>query len=177
MRTKTSMIREYNGKSPKIDETAFVAENAAIIGDVEIGPKSSIWYGVIIRGDMNYIRIGANTNIQDGTVIHVDSETEHWNGQPTLIGDNVTVGHRAMLHACTLEDNSFVGMSATVLDGAVVESGAMVAAGAVVTPGKRVPKGQLWGGMPAKYMRDLRQDEKDHFARVSEHYMEISGKY
>ena len=173
----TGIIREFNGVSPKIHETAFIAENAAIIGDVEIGPKSSIWYGVVIRGDMNYIRIGANTNIQDGTVIHVDSEGEHWNGQPTLIGDNVTVGHRAMLHACTLEDNSFVGMSATVLDGAVVESGAMVAAGALVTPGKRVLKGQIWGGMPARYMRDLRQDEKDYFNFVTEHYMEISGKY
>jgi carbonic anhydrase/acetyltransferase-like protein (isoleucine patch superfamily) len=173
----TAIIREFNGVSPKIHETAFIAENAAVIGNVEIGPKSSVWYGCVIRGDMNYIRIGANTNIQDGTVIHVDSEGEHWNGMPTLIGDNVTVGHRAMLHACTLEDNSFVGMSATVLDGAVVESGAMVAAAALVTPGKRVLTGQLWGGAPARYMRDLRQDEKDYFDLVTEHYMEISGKY
>lgn len=171
------MIREFNGNSPKIHETAFVAETAAVIGNVEIGSNSSIWYGVVIRGDMNYIRIGANTNIQDGTVIHVDSEGEHWHGRPTLIGDNVTVGHRVMLHACTLEDNSFVGMSATVLDGAVVESGAMVAAGALVTPGKRVLKGQLWGGMPARYMRDLRQEEKDYFEFVIEHYMDVSGKY
>jgi carbonic anhydrase/acetyltransferase-like protein (isoleucine patch superfamily) len=173
----TAIIREFNGVSPKIHETAFIAENAAIIGDVEIGAKTSIWYGVVIRGDMNHIRIGANCNIQDGTVIHVDSEGEDWNGCPTLIGDNVTVGHRSMLHACTLEDNSFVGMSATVLNGVVVESGAMVAAGAVVTPGKRVLKGQLWGGMPARYMRDLRQEEKDHFGLVTAHYMEISGKY
>lgn len=171
------MIRDFNGVSPKIHETAFVAETAAVIGNVEIGPKSSIWYGVVIRGDMNYIHIGANTNIQDGTVIHVDSEGEHWNGLPTLIGDNVTVGHRVMLHACTLEDNSFVGMSATVLDGAVVESGAMVAAGALVTPGKRVLKGQLWGGMPARYMRDLRQEEKNYFDLVIEHYMDVSGRY
>lgn len=171
------MIREFNGNNPKIHETAFVAETAAVIGNVEIGSNSSIWYGVVIRGDMNYIRIGANTNIQDGTVIHVDSEGEHWHGRPTLIGDNVTVGHRVMLHACTLEDNSFVGMSATVLDGAVVESGAMVAAGALVTPGKRVLKGQLWGGMPARYMRDLRQEEKDYFEFVIEHYMDVSGKY
>ncbi len=171
------MIREFNGVSPKIHETAFIAESADIIGDVEIGPKSSIWYGVIIRGDMNYIRIGANTNIQDGTVIHVDSVGEHWDGLPTLIGDNVTIGHRAVIHACTLEDNSFVAMSATVLDGAVVESGAMVAAGALVTPGKRVPKGQLWGGMPARYMRDLRPEEMASFDHVTEHYIEISGKY
>lgn len=173
----TAIIREFNGVSPKIHETAFIAENAAIIGDVEIGAKTSIWYGVVIRGDMNHIRIGANCNIQDGTVIHVDSEGEDWNGCPTLIGDNVTVGHRSMLHACTLEDNSFVGMSATVLNGVVVESGAMVAAGAVVTPDKRVLKGQLWAGMPAKYMRDLRPEELDHFGQVTEHYMEISSKY
>ncbi|MCZ6814843.1 MAG: gamma carbonic anhydrase family protein [Alphaproteobacteria bacterium] len=171
------MIREFNGVSPKIHETAFIAESADIIGDVEIGPKSSIWYGVIIRGDMNYIRIGANTNIQDGTVIHVDSVGEHWDGLPTLIGDNVTIGHRAVIHACTLEDNSFVAMSATVLDGAVVESGAMVAAGALVTPGKRVLKGQLWGGMPARYMRDLRPEEMASFDHVIEHYIEISEKY
>ena len=173
----TGLIREFNGVSPKIHETAFVADNAAIIGDVEIGPRASIWYGVVIRGDMNRIRIGANTNIQDGTVIHVDSEGEHWNGLPTLIGDKVTVGHRVMLHACTLEDRSFVGMSATVLDGAVIESGAMVAAGALVTPGKRVLKGQLWGGTPAKYMRDLRPEEVDYFDFVTEHYLEVSGKY
>jgi len=173
----TAIIREFNGVSPKIHESAFIAENAAIIGNVEIGSKSSIWYGVVIRGDMNYIRIGDNSNIQDGTVIHVDSEGEHWNGLPTLIGDNVTVGHRAMLHACTLEDNSFVGMSATVLDGAVVESGAMVAAAALVTPGKRVLKGQLWGGTPARYMRDLRQDEKDYFDLVTLHYIEVMDKY
>lgn len=173
----TGIIREFNGVSPKIHETAFVAETAAIIGNVEIGPKASIWYGVVIRGDMNYIRIGENSNIQDGTVIHVDSEGEHWNGLPTIIGDNVTVGHRVMLHACTLEDHSFVGMSATVLDGAVVEGGAMVAAGALVTPGKRVPKGQLWGGTPARYMRDLKPEELEYFDLVTEHYMDVSDKY
>ncbi len=173
----TGLIREYNGVSPKIHESAFIAENAAIIGDVEIGPGSSIWYGVVIRGDMNYIRIGANSNIQDGTVIHVDSEGSHSTGRPTLIGDNVTVGHRAMLHACTLEDHCFVGMSATLLDGAVDESGAMVAAGALVTPGKRVLMGQLWGGTPAKYMRDLRAQELAAFDYVTEHYKTVSGKY
>jgi carbonic anhydrase/acetyltransferase-like protein (isoleucine patch superfamily) len=172
-----AIIREFNGIQPKIHESAFIAENAAIIGDVEIGPGASIWYGVVIRGDVNHIRIGTNTNVQDGTIIHVDSEGEHWNGLPTIIGDNVTVAHNVMLHACTLEDHSFVGMSATVLDGAVVESDAMVAAGALVTPGKRVLKGQLWAGMPAKHMRDLRSDELDYFDLVTEHYMEISRQY
>lgn len=173
----TAIIREFNGVTPTIHETAFIAENAAIIGNVEIGPRASVWYGCVIRGDMNYIRIGANSNIQDGSIIHVDSEGEHWNGLPTIIGDNVTVAHNVMLHACTLEDHSFVGMSATVLDGAVVESDAMVAAGALVTPGKRVPSGQLWGGAPARYMRDLKPEELEYFDLVTEHYMEVSEKY
>ena len=173
----TGLIREYNGVSPKIHESVFIAETAAIIGDVEIGANASIWYGVVIRGDMNYIRIGANTNIQDGTVIHVDSEGSHSTGRPTLIGDNVTVGHRALLHACVLENNCFVGMGSTLLDGAVVESGAMVAAGALVTPGKRVLKGQLWGGAPARFMRDLRDQELEAFDYVTEHYIDVSGKY
>ena len=173
----TGLIREYNGVSPKIHESVFIAETAAIIGDVEIGANASIWYGVVIRGDMNYIRVGANTNIQDGTVIHVDSEGSHSTGRPTLIGDNVTVGHRALLHACVLEDNCFVGMGSTLLDGAVVESGAMVAAGALVTPGKRVLKGQLWGGAPARFMRDLRDQELEAFEYVTEHYKTVSGNY
>ena len=173
----TGLIREYKGVSPKIHDSAFIAETAAIIGDVEIGANASIWYGVVIRGDMNYIRIGANTNIQDGTVIHVDSEGEHSTGRPTLIGNNVTVGHRAVLHACILEDHCFIGMAATLLDGSVVESDAMVAAGALVTPGKRVLKGQLWGGAPARRMRDLRAQELEAFDYVTEHYKRVAGNY
>ncbi|HEX9810214.1 MAG TPA: gamma carbonic anhydrase family protein [Alphaproteobacteria bacterium] len=171
------LIRPFNGIAPRIADSAFVAETAVIIGDVEIGPDANIWYGVVIRGDVNRIRIGPRTNVQDGTVIHVDAEGEHWNGVPTLIGGDVTIGHRAMLHACTLEDGAFVGMSATVLDGAVVESGAMVAAGALVTPGKRIPKGQLWAGTPARYMRDLSADELAYFRVSAEHYVGLSRKY
>lgn len=173
----SGLILPFEGVTPKIAESAFIAENAVVIGDVEIGAKTSIWYGVVIRGDVNSIRIGANTNVQDGTVIHVDAEGEHWKGLPTRIGDNVTIGHKAMLHACTLEDDSFVGMSSTLLDGVVVESGAMVAAGALVTPGKRVLKGQLWAGTPAKYMRDLTQDELDYFRISADHYSELASRY
>lgn len=175
--SRTGLIRPFQGMTPKIANGVFIAETAAVIGDVEIGAGSSIWYACVVRGDVNRVRIGANTNIQDGTVIHVDAEGEHWNGLPTMIGDNVTVGHRAMLHACTLEDGSFVGMSATVLDGAVVETGAMVAAGALVTPGKRVPKGELWAGAPAKCMRALTQDELDYFQVSADHYAELAAKY
>lgn len=173
----TGLIRPYKGTMPKIAGDAFIAETAAVIGDVEIGARSNIWYGVVIRGDVNKIRIGEHTNIQDGTVIHVDAHGEHWNGLPTLIGDNVTVGHMAMLHACTLEDSSFVGMSATVLDGAVVETGAMVAAGALVTPGKRVPSGQLWAGSPAKHMRDLSEEDIAYFQVSADHYAELAAVY
>ena len=173
----TGLIRTYQGVTPKIDPSAFIAENAVIIGNVEIGPNSSIWYGVVIRGDVNKIRIGANTNIQDGTVIHVDAQGEHWEGIPTLIGDNVTVGHKALLHACTVESNAFVGMGSIVLDGAVVEEGAMLAAGAVLTPKKRIPKGQLWAGAPAKYFRDLTAEQTDYFTVSADHYAWLAKQY
>jgi carbonic anhydrase/acetyltransferase-like protein (isoleucine patch superfamily) len=173
----TGLIRPYKGVTPKIDPSAFIAENAVIIGDVEIGPDSSIWYGVVIRGDVNKIRIGANTNIQDGTVIHVDAQGEHWEGIPTLIGDNVTVGHKALLHACLIESNAFVGMGSIVLDGAVVEEGAMLAAGAVLTPKKRIPKGQLWAGAPAKYFRDLTKEQTDYFTVSADHYAWLAKQY
>ena len=110
------IIKSFNGISPKIHETAFVAPGAHIIGDVVIGPHASIWYGCILRGDLNHIRVGARTNIQDGTIVHVDSEGEHWEGIPTIIGERVNIGHQALLHACTLEDGAFVGMGATVMD-------------------------------------------------------------
>jgi len=170
-------ILTFDGMMPRIDPRAFVAETATIIGDVEIGPGSSVWYGCTIRGDVNRIRIGANTNIQDGTVIHVDAQGEHWEGIPTLIGDNVTVGHKALLHACTVESNAFVGMGSIVLDGAVVEEGAMLAAGAVLTPKKRIPKGQLWAGAPAKYFRDLTAEQTDYFTVSADHYAWLAKQY
>ena len=153
---------------PTIDASAFVAPNASVVGDVVIGANSTIWYGATMRGDVNIIRIGANTNIQDGTVIHVST-----GGQGTHIGDNVTVGHLAMLHDCTLETDAYVGMTACVMDGAVVEGKAFVAAGALVTPGKRVPAGQLWAGRPAKYLRDLTEDDYKMMAWSGPHYVRL----
>ena len=126
------IILPWNGVNPTIADDAFVAPNATIIGDTEIGPLSSIWFNVVLRGDVNHIRIGARTNIQDGTIVHVAT-----NSYPTLIGDNVLIGHMAVIHACNLEDGCFIGMAATVMDGAVIEAGAMVAAGALVSPGKK----------------------------------------
>ena len=166
------MIKAFKNIFPKIDGSAFVAENAVIIGDVEIGGESSIWYNCVLRGDVNNIKIGARTNIQDGTVIHVSST-----GQGTYIGDDVTVGHMALLHACTIRDRAFIGMKACVMDDAVIEEEAMVAAGALVTPGKRIPSRQLWGGSPARYMRDLTVEEIKFLKFSADRYVELPREY
>jgi len=166
------MILPYKGVLPKIHASAFIAPGAVVIGDVEIGPETNVWFGCVIRGDVCHIRIGARTNIQDGTVVHVTREKG-----PTIIGDNITIGHKALLHACKLEDDSFVGMGATVMDDAVVESRAMVAAGAVLTPKKRVPKGQLWAGSPAKYFRDLKEEELHYIDFSAGHYVKLAQQY
>lgn len=174
----TPLILPYRGEyapegiAPTIHTQAFIAANATIIGDVHIGNDSGIWYGCIVRGDVNYIRIGERTNIQDGTVIHVTRNTG-----PTLIGDDVTIGHLAMLHACTLENRCFIGMGATVMDDVVVETDAMVAADALVTPGKRVQSGQLWAGSPAKHMRDLKEEEIKHIQTSSDNYVRLAREH
>lgn len=167
-----AIILPYRGIMPTIHESAFIAPNASVVGDVHIGANSSIWYGANMRGDVNIIRIGANTNIQDGAIIHVST-----GGQGTHIGDNVTVGHLAMLHDCTLETDAYVGMTACVMDGAVIEGRAFVAAGALVTPGKRVPAGQLWAGRPAKYLRDLNEDDYKMMAWSAPHYAKLGAEH
>lgn len=149
-------ILPFGGKTPRIHDSAFIAPGCRIIGDVEIGPEASIWYNCVLRGDVNRIVIGARSNVQDGTVIHCDSpDPVNADGYPTLIGDDVLIGHMAMIHGCVLEDRAFVGLSCTVMNGCVIEGGGMLAAGALLSPGKRIPSRQLWAGSPAKYMRDL----------------------
>ncbi|MBN8819182.1 MAG: gamma carbonic anhydrase family protein [Sphingomonas sp.] len=148
------LILPFEGKTPKIHESAFIAPGSVIIGDVEIGPQASIWYNCVLRADINFIRVGARSNIQDGSVIHV--ETDYGDGgHPAIIGEDVLIGHMALVHGCVLENRAFVGMGAIVMDGCTIEGDAMLAAGAMLTPGKRMPSGQLWSGRPAKYMRDL----------------------
>lgn len=167
------MIKQpFKHISPKIGRNVFIAETVAIIGDVTIGDDSSVWYGCTLRGDVNDITIGQRTNIQDGSVIHVSSTT-----QGTYIGDDVTVGHMALLHACTIGNRAFIGMKACVMDDAKVEDGAMVAAGALVTSGKVVPSGQLWGGTPARYMRDLTGEERDFLTFSASRYVKLSQEY
>ena len=166
------LILGYADQHPRIAADVYVAPNAAVIGDVEIGAGSSVWFAATIRGDVNYIRIGARSNVQDGTTIHVTT-----GGHPTLVGDDVTIGHNAIIHACTLGDRCLIGMGACVMDGAVVEAEAMVAAGALVTPGKRVPARQLWGGSPARFMRDLRPEELAELGESARHYADLAQAY
>jgi gamma-carbonic anhydrase len=149
-------IITINGKTPQIDDSAFIAPGCRIIGDVTIGPESSIWYNCVIRAEVNRIIIGARTNIQDGSVVHCDGPMPGVpDGYPTLIGDDVLVGHHVMLHGAILHDRAFVGLSATVMNGAVIEGDAMLAAGAMLTQGKRVESRQLWAGSPARFVREL----------------------
>ena len=165
----------FGGKTPRVDPTAFVAPGAQLIGDVEIGPEASIWYNCVLRGDVNRIRVGARTNIQDGSVIHVDSpKPGEEEGHPTIIGDDVLIGHLGMVHGCILHDRAFVGLGAIVMDGCEIESGGMLAAGAMLTPGKRIPAGQLWAGRPAKYVRDLSPAELEGQQAGVAHYVELA---
>lgn len=160
-----SIILPYNNILPTISDKAWVAPTASVIGEVEIGDGTGIWFGCTVRGDVNDVKIGKRTNIQDGTVIHVTR-----NVQGTYIGDEVTVGHMALLHACTIEDRAFIGMGALVMDEAYIETNGMLAAGAMLTPGKRIKAGELWAGRPAKYWRDLTQEELDFIPVSAENY-------
>ena len=169
-------ILPLNGKMPVIHPSAFIAPGCRIIGDVEIGPDVSIWYNCVIRADVNFIRIGARTNIQDGTVVHCDSPGDRADGRPdagwpTIIGEDVLIGHLAMIHGCVLSDRAFVGMGAMVMSGCTVESDAMLAAGALLASGKTVLHRQLWAGRPAKYMRDLTDEALIDMREGVDHYV------
>lgn len=159
-------------RRPRVAADAFVAPTAAVIGDVELGPQSGVWFACVLRGDTCGIRVGARTNIQDGTIVHVNGTD-----QPTIIGADVTVGHAAILHACTLADRAFVGMGATVLDGAVIEEGGVLAAGALLTPGKRIGRYELWQGAPARLVRVMTEEERAKFDTNAVHYVERAAEF
>ena len=167
-----ALVRPYGGKAPRLHESAFAVETATIVGDVEIGAESSVWFGAIVRGDVNFVRVGARTNVQDLCVLHVTSRTH-----PTVVGDEVTLGHRVTLHGCTVERRALVGMGAIVLDGAVVGEEAMVGAGALVPPGMVVPPRTLVVGAPAKVKRPLSPEEIAHLARSAERYAAYARQY
>ncbi|HXZ12441.1 MAG TPA: gamma carbonic anhydrase family protein [Candidatus Sulfotelmatobacter sp.] len=166
------MIRAFRGRTPKIAASAYIDPAAVIIGDVSIGEDSSIWPGVVIRGDVNYIRIGARTNIQDGSVLHVMRETH-----PLILGDNVTVGHGAILHGCTIESRCLIGMGAIILNGAKIGAGSIIAAGTLVSEGTDVPFGSLFMGHPGKFRRALAAADQESIDGYAQRYVEYKEAY
>lgn len=166
------MLRAVRGHRPQVGTGVFLAENCAVIGDVEIGDHASIWYGVVVRGDVMPIRIGARTNIQDNTVIHVTTDK-----YGTTIGADCTIGHAAIIHACTVEDFCLVGMGATLLDGCVIGRGSFIGAGALVTPGTVIPPGSLVLGSPAKVKRPITDSEREQIEYGAAHYVELARDY
>jgi len=167
------MIKTFQNIAPKIHETAFVAENAVVIGDVEIGEQASIWYNCVLRGDVNYIRIGAGANIQDGTIIHVSRGQDF----PTIIEPRVTVGHSATIHGCYVETGSLIGIGAIILDGARVGKNSLVAAGSLVTPGTQIPERSFVVGSPARVRRELSDEEVANLQKFWQNYITLSEIY
>lgn len=165
-------IYSLHSVSPRIGARVFVAPGAYVAGDVELGDDVSFWFGAIARGDVNWMRIGERTNVQDGTVLHVTHERF-----PLTIGSGVVIGHSAMLHGCTVEDGALVGIGARVLDGAVIETGAQVGAGALVAPGHRIPSGTLALGIPARPVRDLRPEEVQTIGEIVDRYVALKERY
>lgn len=171
------MLRAYKGISPRIGAQAFVDESAIVIGDVEIGADSSIWPLCVVRGDVNRIRIGARTNIQDGSILHVTHPRSDHPGHATVVGDDVTVGHRVTLHGCTVEHRCLVGMGSSVLDGAILRSEVLLGAGSLVTEGKDLEGGYLWMGRPARRVRALTAKERAWFDYSARHYVKLKNDY
>lgn len=172
MTTNDAPLFPYKGILPTIHSDAFIAQTAAVIGDTHVGANSGIWYGCVVRGDVNEIRIGERTNIQDLTMIHCAEQ-----GQGTYLGNDITVGHSAVLHACTIEDNAFIGIQACVMDDCLVEEGAMLAAGALLTPGKTIKSGELWAGSPAKKLRDINEKDLAFFETNRLRYTRLAAQY
>ena len=171
-------IRPFLDKTPQLGQRVYVDEAATVIGDVVVGDDASIWPGAVIRGDVNHIVIGARSNIQDGSIIHVShSSPYNKGGYPTVIGEGVTVGHGCILHACTIGDYCLIGMGAVVLDGAVIEANAFIAAGAVVGPGKVVRSGELWVGNPARPARQLSEQDIEGLRYSADHYVKVKDQY
>lgn len=165
------LIKPVNGKSPKIGEDCFIAENATIVGEVTMGNQCSIWFNAVLRGDVHYIKIGNKVNIQDGAVIHCT-----YKKSPTIIGNKVSIGHNAIVHGCTIKDNVLIGMGAIIMDDCIVESNAIIAAGAVVTKGTHVPSGTVYAGTPARKIKDVSPElSSGEIDRIAEAYIMYSG--
>lgn len=174
-----AVLRAHAGIAPTCGARVYLDPLARVIGDVVLGDDCSLWPGVVVRGDVNHVRIGPRCNLQDGVIVHVSHAGPHSRrgGYPTLIGNDVTIGHRAVLHACTIGDNCLIGIGAIVLDGAVVQAQAMVGAGAMVAPGKIVGSGELWLGNPARCVRRLSDAEIEGIAYSAAHYVRLKDRY
>ncbi len=168
---QSKSIYSYRGTSPRIANDVFIATTASVIGDVEIGAGSSVWFSTVVRGDEGLIRIGERSNLQDGVIVHSNA------GDSVTIGDDVTIGHGAIIHGCTIHSAALIGMGAVILDNATVEAGAQVAAGAVVGPGKTIPAATLWAGCPARQMRELSDESGAAILRSAEGYHKKSRRY
>tara|TARA_B100000029_G_C17579194_1_gene959089 strand:+ start:1412 stop:1930 length:519 start_codon:yes stop_codon:yes gene_type:complete len=171
------MIRDFKEYSPKIHSTAYIDAEATVIGNVEIGKDSALWPQSVARGDISSIRIGERTNIQDGSILHVTHKSQYSDEYPLTIGNDVTVGHSVILHACTIEDICLIGMGSVVLDGAIIESGCMLAAGSLVGPGKKLEGGYLYIGSPAKKARKLTDQEKTFLKYSAKSYVDLKNEY
>ncbi|WP_435261782.1 gamma carbonic anhydrase family protein [Tenacibaculum sp. nBUS_03] len=165
------VIKPVNGKHPQIPDDCYVAENATIVGDVQIGKECSVWFNAVIRGDVHYIKIGNKVNIQDGAVIHATYQKS-----PTTIGNNVSIGHNAIVHGCTIHDNVLVGMGSIIMDDCVVESNSIIAAGAVVTKNTKIESGSIYAGVPAKKVKDISKELiSGEIDRIADNYVKYSG--
>ena len=165
------MIHQFDGEIPTVHKQSFVAISADVIGNVFIGQHSNIWFGAVLRGDMDHISIGTYSNIQDNCTVHTDKNF------PVHIGDYVTIGHNSIIHGCKISNNTLIGMGSTILDGAVIGEYTIIGAGSLVTQGKKIPSGVLCMGVPAKVIRELTIEEKEGLIKSAEHYVELSLKY
>lgn len=165
------ILKEFKGIKPKVSEDAYIADNAVLTGDIEIAADANIWFGVTMRGDMSSIKVGKRTNIQDNSVVHVDTDT------PTNIGDDVTIGHLCLIHGCTIKDHVLVGMTSTVMNNAVINKNTIIGAGSLVTEGKEFPEGVLVMGRPAKVIRELTAEEIASLQASADGYVEKSKVY
>jgi carbonic anhydrase/acetyltransferase-like protein (isoleucine patch superfamily) len=167
------ILKELRGKTPKFGKNCFFAENAVLVGDVTMGADCSIWYNAVLRGDVHFIKIGNQVNIQDGAVVHATYQK-----YPTTIGNKVSIGHNALVHGCTIHDNVLIGMGSIVMDDCVVESNSIIAAGAVLTKGTHVPSGSIFAGVPARKIKDINQELiSGEIERIAENYVKYSGWY
>ncbi len=165
------IIKEVRGKLPQMDDDCFIAENATIVGDVQMGNQCSVWFNAVLRGDVHYIKLGNRVNIQDGAVVHCT-----YKKYPTIIGNNVSVGHNAIVHGCTIHDNVLIGMGSIVMDNCVVHSNSIIAAGAVVTQNTIVESGSIYAGVPAKKVKDISKElSSGEIDRIAENYVEYSS--